>query len=342
MRKQFPVYAGPVSRAASARRDGGLVHAYFDTNVYGLIARDGSTADVRRLLRRMRVIVRGSSHNLLETFRAPLEHRVPRIEAIVALARVKEIEPSHYRIALEIRDEIRRRRPAWLVSKPDLRGTRLLLRQYRQLWVEVTTDHHYLPPSPVLLGESAAYLIRSQKARRARELAVGRERLELLRELQERHQAHLDRMEKDEAYWRTASAVNWWASLHDDRPLDDYRDWLAPYVDTRRINSDDWATLWIREIQPVRDRLLRFVEYLQTESRVDAGNFEDLLHASYMLDVDVLVTSDVRFHYYLSELARQSWMKNSAIPMLLAVDARSAVTDLERGLIDVKARVQAM
>jgi hypothetical protein len=149
-------------------------------------------------------------------------------------------------------------------------------------------------------------------------------------------------MEKDEAYWRTASAVNWWASLHDDRPLDDYRDWLAPYVDTRRINSDDWATLWIREIQPVRDRLLRFVEYLQTESRVDAGNFEDLLHASYMLDVDVLVTSDVRFHYYLSELARQSWMKNSAIPMLLAVDARSAVTDLERGLIDVKARVQAM
>ena len=312
---------------------------YFDTNVYSAIVRDRGVDDVRRLLRRTRTRLLASSHNLLETFRAPVQDRVHRIEAIVALARIKEVEPSHYRTAMEIRNEIRRLRPLWLQSNPDLRRSKSMLARYRQLWSNVASDPHYTLPQADLLGQSARYLINSQKARRAGELSVGRQASRLLPELKEKYQPYLDRMPKEEAYWRIASAANWWYSLRDGRPLDDYRDWLLPYLELERITPDDWTMFWIGQIQAVRDRSLRFVEYFQTSSRTDAGNFEDLLHATYMFDVDAVATSDARFYGHLSQLQKQPWIGKCALPLFLGGDGRSAATVLGDRLLELSYRM---
>jgi hypothetical protein len=104
-----------------------------------------------------------------------------------------------------------------------------------------------------------------------------------------------------ERHWRVIGGALWWDALAGDSALSDMRTWLAGSL--RSLNDiprDDWMNVWCLEID-VR-RVPAFVVYMlaefhQTDVGIDLNksNAIDAIHASYLMDVDAIVSRDRNF-----------------------------------------------
>jgi len=319
------------------RVNGSLI--YFDTNVYALMANQGCVSEVKRLLRRCATSVLGSAFNLFESFRTvDPERRAAHVRAISALAWRHEEEPQLYKQAMELLNEIRRRRPEWLSKSPDMRLANEHRRVEKELWVEIRRDPYYLPENVALYRATSSTGVRikrdHQRKLRARQIRDGFLTLRGRILLPKHHvdlQASLDALSFLDAYWRTGSAWTWFAALHGDPFLSDSGDFLRPHLAVSEIKFGPWLEFWVHEADPERlkrDRLAAFTDYYQTHHSITTGNAVDIAHSGYLLDVDLLITQDKDFFQILSRLRQDHFPTAAPASLVASSDPLSSIAEV--------------
>ncbi|MDQ7903537.1 hypothetical protein RB614_03290 [Phytohabitans sp. ZYX-F-186] len=211
--------------------------------------------------------------------------------------------PEAFVEAEELREEITRLRPEWLVARPETRNWHQNRNDWRSgFWRRVRhqTDKMARIVSAVDYGKLDRARNEAKAARStARELG---HRIEGLR-LDTARSWYLRRVpgwdgEPFEA-WRGHSEANWWQELI-LRPSQTSLDWLEPWLQLNRIRSErpQWITFWTREC--AKERLPR--EWLrwamgevQSLRKVTPGTPVDNQIATYLVDYDYFVTGDRAF-----------------------------------------------
>jgi hypothetical protein len=125
----------------------------------------------------------------------------------------------------------------------------------------------------------------------------------------------------DEAdFCRFEALLAWYqAVLEGAETLSEYRAYAEPYLRPDKIAPDEFATFWLDEVE--LERMPRgwatgLVTHAQLRSRIVHGNSADARHAGHVLDADLIVTEDERFHAALQTVAAR--VADAAHPRLLS------------------------
>jgi hypothetical protein len=313
---------------------------YFDSNIYSLIARQGSLPEVKRLLKVRDLAVLGSLFNLFEAFRIEdPDERAVRVTTISKLARTHEREPQTYLQAMELLNEIRRNRERWLNRSPDLRPSKFYLKAARNHWPAIAADPYYLPENADYYRWSSRLGTKLKKENQG-ELRSAQIRGGFLTAEGGRvslpaypgFQQYLDAMPFLDGWWRARSAGIWYGALEGYPFSADMRDWLDPHVVFKAVDYDEWLEFWIRGVDPkrmIRGWLSFLTDYYQTHHKITSGNATDIGHAGYLLDVDLFLTADKAFFDVLTTLAEKHF-PDAAVPVL--VNDGNLVSAIEHGL----------
>jgi len=279
----------------------GAMRFYFDTNVASFIVSSGDANRVAHYFRsgNHRLVI--STDLLVEVARAPSPERSARLDLLRAVDARFESPPADFEEAAEIRREISRCHPDWLIAQPDTAEIDRLLRGRREVWLACKKDPKFdlaarLPPYLEASGSAARNFADEQKRFKAfrrenpgSEITSGSPEIEDL----------LTPLGDFERYWRMATALAWRRAMRGSAAMRDYRDWLGPYVLPGVTDSFDWIRFWLTEVEGhlVKRTLVRTaIEYTQTSRKVTIGNAADTNHALYSLAVDRFLTCDRDFH----------------------------------------------
>jgi hypothetical protein len=140
------------------------------------------------------------------------------------------------------------------------------------------------------------------------------------------------------AEWRLRNRDIWWHALVTvygralfTKEHTTYADWVGAYVDLRSIrqNPESFTRLWLEEIdvRAVPRAWLRWaISSAQVTQKVTPGNPIDSQHTAYLVDCDLFLTSDVRFHHALKVVATHAPIPVGE-PCLVAHDSQRSVID---------------
>jgi hypothetical protein len=283
---------------------------YFDTNILDPTANQGAGGRVKALLKQYQAEAFASIQNLVEAWRAPDTTRPHLVRTILQVCRDREVEPVHYQAAMAALNEIRRRRPEWLVANPDRRSIRELRGRRRQVWERVAADPSYIPPN-VANDSALRNLVGMSKHRQS-----NRRKLELAGKslpspivddaIRDNVQPLVDALSPPEAYWRQQTAAAWWhALMATDSLVTDLRDWLLPFIEIDRLDAESWMRFWLEVDEnavPI-SRVEGLLDFFQT--KVEASKWGDINHAGCAVGRDYLLTADQRFYDALVRLRQQ-------------------------------------
>jgi len=211
--------------------------------------------------------------------------------------------PEAFLEAEDLRSEIQRARPRWMVPAPNLRYWWKLRSDWQQGtwrrarsrtgWMASTIDERM----PDDLGRARSQATASRA--RARELGQTIATLNL----DQATAWYLEKVpgwdgQKFEA-WRAEGEARWWKDLI-VAASPAMVEWLGPWLDLGyiRTHRSEWVTFWTREVQ--RERLPReWIRWARTELRalkkVTPGTPVDNQIATYLPDFDTFVTADRGF-----------------------------------------------
>jgi hypothetical protein len=206
----------------------------------------------------------------------------------------------------EVLSEIQRLRPAWLRRPAEARAAEAALRRAKAAWRRLRDNSSYIP-SGIPTNEAFVRQLQKegregQKARKAIlrqglepdvESALGTARPLL--------ESDVNAMSPSDRHWRVIGGALWWDALAGATGLADMRTWLSGSL--RPINEiprDDWMRVWCLEIDIWRVpafALYMLAELHQTDLGVElnTSNSFDAIHASYLLDVDSIISRDRNF-----------------------------------------------
>jgi hypothetical protein len=286
--------------------------AYFDTNVYSLIAGSGQADSLRAWLDDNGVTVIASMDNLTETWATPVESTMQlQLQAITTVASCYEKSPQPYLHAKEVLLELQRFRPSWLKPRPQTRSIARYLRTHTCHWYRAKGGRLPGPESRAAYqelfsrgAERALHVQRAAKSVRDDEVvtlgAAGDFGLEPI--------AEVDITDAEQA-WRICCLTAWHAAIVERQQSSrDYLDYLGPYLKKEAFRDmKDAASFWLTEVDGARTRLNRAVglaQHFQVSRRLQASNAGDVIHAAYLLEAEVLVTADRRFELVLKDVAR--------------------------------------
>lgn len=308
---------------------------YFDTNVYRFVGAVGEVSLMRELLDASECTLVASSGNLFETFAIQSEReRHAEIDVLVRLARRFTRKPSSWLHALEMRNEIRLRRPAWtrrLLSSREEKQIRALLRGHSQNWEEARSGQ--LPPAD-------AYSMYRRDVEAG--TATQKHFQKTVRGLRSRNKAdfsivtphgQIDFDPADpEVFWRIEGLQVWYNAIEGRDPSSrDYHDWLAPFLKPGSFKDPSYESLWLQELSAAAmplNRLVGLVSFCQLEHKVSHGNAADQLHAGHWLREDLFFTADTAFHQVLKKVADVHFPQKPK-PVLLDRGAPSCVKQVE-------------
>lgn len=238
-------------------------------------------------------------------------NRRARYEA-VAWSAWQRVLPESYRLAAELYGAIKELRPQWLDPHPELSDWRRLKAHWTTgLWWRERRRVAKLPDSRIRAIAAAEHQSQIQEAasRHAHwraEAMTGR----TLQFMMENEWAQPpegtigwdgDRL----AVWRVENWASWRENLSDSHsPM---YEWLAPWLTRRPIDAADWARFWFYDVdeQALTAHWLRWAFGLCQEVHSNKGGVvRDNQIATYLLDCDVLLTSDKIFIECADQVAR--------------------------------------
>ncbi len=303
---------------------------YFDTNVYDLLVKQAETetSALNGYLRRQGHIVLVSLDNIGETARISQAEKRQQQYGVIRIIGRKLCSPFSYLQAEEVRHEIERCRPQWLVPLPKVGNIESLLRDQKRIWKMLqkkgTLDKlDWSVPIEALKRVIASSVHLSKTLRKVQ---LNSESLKF-KGPDPTMQALIDSLPYAEQWWRMESQGVWWEALHGALTTRDYCDWLLPYVRIEDILPEDWLYFWLRDVSAdavPRNRIQGLAHHYQTLFPIKAGNVMDTNHAAYLLECDAFFTRDNDFFGVLTKVISDMKIK-VAMPFLL--DERQSVVD---------------
>lgn len=279
-----------------------------DTNVWSAFARDGVGSDLFRAVKTGDATLVVPPLVLYEALATPSAEARRRLVSLLTMRTWKRLMPEAYTQCLEIISEIKRLRPEWLRSQPDMQR----FTKQRYDWTRKTGGlweraRFHTEETRTFLGiddgwsrallEQARWgsqeqrrLVHSQGVRTIGPLknftatfpdyspeGIGNEPLQL---------------------WRVSAWSCTRKALEISRHP--YRDWLAPFLDFDLIECSEtsWNRFWLREIAEAempRLWLQWAFEMLQSTQKVTPGTPGDAALSNYLPECDLVISADANF-----------------------------------------------
>lgn len=308
---------------------------YFDTNIYDIVVERSEESALFRFLHANRLTIAVSSDILAETLRIGDDgEKRKRLYAISLLGRKYLHPPFDYLQTQELLMEARRCYPQWLVERPRLTDVDRFLRGQKRIWSTLhRTGTINLDLSQYTTFAERAIAIRNPEQKERRRLERDSTSVEVL-PADPATQYLVEDQANSERFWRLGAMIVFWKALHGDPSMRDYRDWLLPFVHMNRISKTDWQFFWLRDVSAgavPRNRIQGLADYYQTTFPITHGNAIDTNHATHLLDCDVFVTADEKFHGVLGKVVADIGGK-IAVPFWLDRNATSVVDALGAAL----------
>jgi hypothetical protein len=284
------------------------VRFYLDSNVYQALVASGEVEATKKWLAQAGHKVLASDTNRIEAERIPSDgERAQRLTALVALAD-EVLLPEGFVAAREVASEIRLVHPVWMRRRADTETISRFLNDTRRKWRAIRDDARTYPRHEHQQGlvAAGAGLVRVMQREARKQIVAGAAAAPTL----------LSDSELDQ-YWRVQNMAVWWNALRGVEVSRDYREFLMPYL-TGEVDRSDWQRFWLAEASGERvvvNRALALADYWQRFAAITAGNAQDAIHASHLLDADCLVTADRDFHKVLLLLSPH--LRDAARPVYL-------------------------
>lgn len=277
-----------------------------DTNVWRYILDAESNDRVRQSAISAKVQIAMPPCILFEMFRLEDKDLRSRLLELATYQGWKRLMPEAFAEAMELQREIERLHPSWISKDADLSWTNQNYWDWRKkkggFWDRVRTQ-----PDQV-----AEYVNKSE----SEDIEKARNQRVAARRMSEEagwvfHDLDLDRIvayeagdpgEVREAFqpWRVAGK-NVFESVLRGRKDHPYYDWIVPLLDLRQImmERDDWDDFWLRKIDAThmpRWWISWAMEMYTATRKVNTGTAFDIQLATYLVEVDHVVTADKVFH----------------------------------------------
>jgi hypothetical protein len=211
--------------------------------------------------------------------------------------------PEAYVECEDVRNEVARHRPDWMVPQPDLREwNRNRSDWLGGFWRRVRQQAPLMAKIIASLGDDELDQARRQaQDRRRHAIDLGHTATSLrLDSATARYLQPVPGWNGQEfEAWRGVGEGHWWHVLfvHQDETR---LDWLAPWLDMRRIRADraGWVEFWTREVsmkQLPREWIRWAMAEVQATRKVTSGTPVDNQISTYLPDFNIFVTGDRAF-----------------------------------------------
>jgi hypothetical protein len=287
------------------------VQIYFDTNVYRFVHAAGEVSLMRELLEAYGCTLTASGGNVFETLAIQsAKERRAELDVLVQVARRFTRQPSSWLHSVELKNELRCRRPSWIrrvLSSQTEKRVQALLRGHLRIWEMVRGGQ--LPPAD-------AYALYRDDAEKG--ILTQRQFQKTIREFRSFNNVSVSLQDSSgkisdvdpsdpEIFWRLDGLMVWYKAIEGKDPsCRDYNDWLTPYMKPGSFRDPSYRCFWLQEASgdamPL-NKLVGLVNFYQLSHKVTHGNAADQLHAGHWLREELFVTADSAFYSVLKQIA---------------------------------------
>ena len=273
-----------------------------DTNVWNYLVDHGGIEPMRKAVKVRGICLIACPAVVYECLRTSDRDRRRRLARALTRDTWSRVMPEAFSEAEDFRIEVSRVRPGWLMASPDLRQWRLERSDWLGgFWRRVREDPHMVARHVATVGSER--LERAQAETRAAR-AEAHSRGHTLDNFIWDHNSTFTVPTpgwngQDFETWRAAALQHWWRDLvlGESRTMND---WLAPWLDLDAIRQDkaSWVSFWTQEADTSalpREWIRWAMASTQATRNVTTGTPGDNQLATYLLDVDVFVTTDKAF-----------------------------------------------
>ncbi|WP_223507741.1 hypothetical protein [Pseudomonas sp. BF-B-25] len=277
---------------------------FLDTNIWSYIANEGAGDDlaVRARAAGVEILVAPAVVDEVKQMSEPNGRR--RLVKLLTRKDWKRLMPEVFSECAEIKAEIIRLRPEWVIAKPNMTE----FNRVRYDWVRRTGGFWDRARREIETPATNESVRREEEERLAVEQSFAiRERLKKIKPGSEAHLQHVGHIpEADTPGW-TGKPVHYWRvpSLHMFKSeLHIYasaiREWLDSEIDVPAMLSsiESMNRLWLHELDPAavpRQWLRGSFEFLQAWHKVTTGTPGDARLATHLVDADVIISADKNF-----------------------------------------------
>lgn len=277
---------------------------FLDTNVWSYLADHDAGPDLVAALRAAKANIVVSPAIVDEVQQLPNAEARNRVVRLVTHPHWKRLTPEVYNECEELKAEIRRTRPEWIIPNPRLSEVRRL----RYDWVRRSGGFWDRARRGVVLEPTNESLRRDREDSLAIEESFAiRQRMTKFKSAAGTHLQHVGYMPDTGTPGWLGKPVHYWRvpSLHFfARELQVYesavREWLGSEVNLLAMldSTESMNRLWLHELDPAgvpRQWLRGAFEFLQAWHKVTNGTPGDSRLATHLLDADVIVSADKNF-----------------------------------------------
>ncbi len=281
-----------------------------DTNVWRYLSDAGAYTQLLTASHRARIPVVVAPAVVYETLAIGDPVLRERILILLSRSRWQRLMPEAYNECEEIRAEINRLHPEWLLVNPDLwwwnKNRRDWKRKKRGFWERIDG-------SPGNMAKLTKFPLIDE----ARAQSINRRKIiQSVNKKDWLDEPFVDvgsllggSKDKKIPLWRVEAAT---VTAQHLRREGAYKDWLAPWLDARLISQKAWNEFWFYEVEQQatpRQWIRSRVEWLQGFRKISPGSPGDSQLSSYLFEANYIATSDTRFADVIDECAESAPVK---------------------------------
>ncbi|MEH6387090.1 MAG: PIN domain-containing protein [Pseudomonas profundi] len=291
---------------------------FLDTNIWSYIANEDAGRELAIRARKAGVQIVVSPAVVDEVQQLPVLEARRKVIRLLTEKDWKRLMPEVFNECAELKSEIRRLRPEWIIAEPNMREFNRVrydwVRQSRGFWDRARREIDSPPMNEGVRREQEERLAVQQS------FAI-RERLKKTKSGSETHLQHIGFIpEADTPGW-TGKPVDYWRvpSLHLFKSeLRIYEsaisEWLDSEIDIPAMLSspESMNRLWLHELDPEsvpRQWLRGSFEFLQAWHKVTTGTPGDSRLATHLIDADVIISADKNFVRFAERCRKEAPFK---------------------------------
>jgi hypothetical protein len=311
-----------------------------DTNVWRDLADADAGDTVRRVARRAGVTVQIAPSTVYEALRTGNPEIRSRMIDLMERSGWVRLMPEAYSGSQEVLREIRRLRPQWLRSVPDIQSLKRLEHDWARsrggFWDRARFDTAAEAERVRVLGDQDLAVARSDAEylrARARDAGWSFDSIDLAK-VKQRSAFPVWGWDGDDVEpWRWAAVAAFSAALKS--PDHAYAEWLSPFVNLAgaRASRESWVRFWLYDVATLnmqRSWIRWAVEVLQSLRTVSPGTPCDNQLSTYLIECDYFISADGAF-VSIVEKCRASASFRIASPVRVPGGGRS-VSDVAQVL----------
>lgn len=277
---------------------------FLDTNIWSYIANEGAGSELAMRAREAGVEIVISPAVVDEVQRLPVPEARRKVIQLVTRKDWKRLMPEIFSECAEVKSEIIRLRPEWVIAEPKMAEFRRL----RYDWARASGGFWDRARRETETPATNESIRRDEEERLAVEQSYAiRERMKKIKPGSEEHLQKVGHIPEAGRPGWSGDPVPYWRvpSLHMFRAeLQIYesavREWLDSEIDVAAMLSspESMNRLWLHELDAVavpRQWLRGAFEFLQAWHKVTTGTPGDSRLATHLVDADVIISADKNF-----------------------------------------------